>query len=86
MADEQDKDKDTDKAKASSNNTDPSGEASQEPGSGGQEHYDLGIAGNIANKFINTPVTPMLLIAALLVGVMGLIFTPRRKTRRSRYR
>ena len=79
MADEQDKDKDTDKAKASSNNTDPSGEASQEPGSGGQEHYDLGIAGNIANKFINTPVTPMLLIAALLVGVMGLIFTPRQE-------
>ena len=79
MADEQDKDKDTDKAKASSDNTDPSGEASQEPGSNGQEHYDLGIAGNIAKKFINTPVTPMLLIAALLVGVMGLIFTPRQE-------
>ena len=79
MADEQDKDKDTDKAKASSDNTDPSGEASQESGSRGQEHYDLGIAGNIAKKFINTPVTPMLLIAALLVGVMGLIFTPRQE-------
>mgnify|MGYP001822775285 FL=1 len=79
MADEQDKDKDTGEAQASSDNTDNSSEASREPGSSGQEHYDLGIAGNIANKFINTPVTPMLLIAALLVGVMGLIFTPRQE-------
>lgn len=43
---------------------------------GGQE---LGIAGNIARTFINSPVTPMLLIATLLIGLMGLIFTPRQE-------
>jgi len=77
MADELDKDKD--KAKASSDQADNSTEASQAPDSNGQPHHDLGIAGTVANKFINTPVTPMLLIAALLVGVMGLIFTPRQE-------
>ena len=77
MADEQDKDKG--KAQASSDQVDTSSEAPQAPGSNDQPHHDLGIAGTIANKFINTPVTPMLLIAALLVGVMGLIFTPRQE-------
>ena len=43
---------------------------------GGKE---LGIAGNIAKTFINSPVTPMLLIATLLIGLMGLIFTPRQE-------
>ena len=79
MADELDKDKDKDKARASSEGADTGSEAPQEPDSNGQVHHDLGIAGTIANKFINTPVTPMLLIAALLVGVMGLIFTPRQE-------
>ncbi|MCK5395876.1 MAG: efflux RND transporter permease subunit, partial [Gammaproteobacteria bacterium] len=43
---------------------------------GGQ---DLGLAGNIAKAFINSPVTPMLLVATLLIGIMGLIFTPRQE-------
>ena len=41
--------------------------------------HELGIAGTIAKTFINTPVTPMLLIATLLVGLMGLYFTPRQE-------
>ena len=41
--------------------------------------HDLGLAGNIAKTFINTPVTPMLLIATLLIGLMGLYFTPRQE-------
>jgi multidrug efflux pump subunit AcrB len=41
--------------------------------------HDLGLAGRIAKTFINSPVTPMLLIATLLIGVMGLIFTPRQE-------
>ena len=41
--------------------------------------HDLGLAGTIAKTFINSPVTPMLLIATLLIGVMGLIFTPRQE-------
>jgi multidrug efflux pump subunit AcrB len=39
----------------------------------------LGIAGRTARLFITSPVTPMLLIAALLVGLMGLFFTPRQE-------
>ena len=43
---------------------------------GGKE---LGLAGTIAKTFINSPVTPMLLIATLLIGLSGLIFTPRQE-------
>jgi multidrug efflux pump subunit AcrB len=39
----------------------------------------LGIAGRTARLFITSPVTPMLLIAAFLVGLMGLFFTPRQE-------
>ena len=41
--------------------------------------HSLGIAGRTARLFISSPVTPMLLIAALLVGLMGLFFTPRQE-------
>ena len=40
---------------------------------------DLGLAGSVAKAFINSPVTPMLLVATLLIGIMGLIFTPRQE-------
>jgi len=43
------------------------------------EAYSLGIAGRIARLFITSPVTPMILIVALLVGLMGLFFTPRQE-------
>ena len=43
------------------------------------EHRSLGIAGRTARTFITSPVTPMLLIAALMVGLMGLFFTPRQE-------
>lgn len=41
--------------------------------------HELGLAGTIAKTFINSPVTPMLLIATLLIGISGLIFTPRQE-------
>ncbi|HIB84730.1 MAG TPA: efflux RND transporter permease subunit, partial [Chromatiaceae bacterium] len=43
------------------------------------EAHSLGIAGRTARTFINTPVTPMLLVTALFVGLLGLIFTPRQE-------
>ena len=43
------------------------------------DEQNLGLAGKIANTFINTPVTPMLLVACLLIGLMGLYFTPRQE-------
>ena len=39
----------------------------------------LGISGRIARAFINTPVTPMLLVGALCIGLLGLLFTPRQE-------
>ncbi len=60
----------------------------QEKGSGGGERRSgssvlidnpPGLSGRIAALFINTPVTPMLFIAAMCIGVMGLLFTPRQE-------
>jgi multidrug efflux pump subunit AcrB len=43
------------------------------------EAHSLGIAGRTARLFITSPVTPMILIVALLVGLLGLFFTPRQE-------
>lgn len=40
---------------------------------------ELGIAGRIARQFINSPVTPLLMMAFLAVGLLGLMFTPRQE-------
>jgi len=53
--------------------------AGETPPSASISGHNLGMAGTIAKTFINSPVTPMLLIATLLIGVMGLIFTPRQE-------
>jgi multidrug efflux pump subunit AcrB len=44
-----------------------------------KENNELGLAGTIARTFIHSPVTPMILIATLLIGVVGLFFTPRQE-------
>jgi len=41
--------------------------------------HSLGIAGRTARLFITSPVTPMILIVSLLVGLIGLMFTPRQE-------
>jgi len=46
---------------------------------GGEQKTTLGLSGRIARAFINTPVTPMLLIGALCIGLLGLFFTPRQE-------
>ena len=46
-----------------------------EPGEG----KPLGLAGNIAATFINSPVTPLLMMAFLGIGLLGLFFTPRQE-------
>ncbi|MCC2111191.1 MAG: efflux RND transporter permease subunit, partial [Hyphomicrobiales bacterium] len=59
-------------------------EARQE-GSGQQgddarlETESLGLAGSIAKTFIHSPIAPLLLVACLAAGVLGLIFTPRQE-------
>jgi multidrug efflux pump subunit AcrB len=39
----------------------------------------LGMAGNIARVFINSPLSPLLLIATLAIGLLGLFVTPRQE-------
>ncbi|WP_308388675.1 efflux RND transporter permease subunit [Acidithiobacillus sp. AMEEHan] len=41
------------------------------------EEKSLGLAGNIARIFVNSPLAPLLLIVLLAAGVLGLISTPR---------
>ncbi|MDH5446569.1 MAG: efflux RND transporter permease subunit [Gammaproteobacteria bacterium] len=42
-------------------------------------HAELGIAGRITKQFINSPVTPLLMMAFLAIGLLGLMFTPRQE-------
>ena len=41
--------------------------------------HSLGIAGRTARLFITSPVTPMILMVSLFVGLIGLMFTPRQE-------
>jgi len=41
--------------------------------------HGLGLAGNLAKSFINSPLSPLLLVASLALGLMGLVLTPRQE-------
>jgi len=43
------------------------------------EEKNLGIAGNVARFFINSPLSPLLYIAMLGLGILGLMVTPRQE-------
>lgn len=43
------------------------------------ENHDLGIAGKMARAFIDSPLSPILLIASLAIGLLGLAITPRQE-------
>jgi len=40
---------------------------------------DLGIAGKMSRAFINSPLSPILLLASLAIGLLGLVMTPRQE-------
>ncbi|HEY9163640.1 MAG TPA: efflux RND transporter permease subunit, partial [Magnetovibrio sp.] len=42
-------------------------------------HERLGVAGTMAKEFIHSPLSLLLLLASLAIGVMGLLFTPRQE-------
>ena len=44
-----------------------------------EETPSLGLAGNLARTFIDSPLSPLLFLAALFIGVLGLLFTPRQE-------
>ncbi len=39
----------------------------------------LGLAGNLAKAFIHSPLSPLLLLACIAIGILGLMFTPRQE-------
>ena len=43
----------------------------------------LGMAGRLARSFQSNPLTPLLALVALLLGLFAVWVTPRRKSRRS---
>ena len=49
------------------------------PAQSGSMDNELGIAGRIARTFIDSPLSPLLYMAALLAGLLGLLMTPRQE-------
>jgi multidrug efflux pump subunit AcrB len=43
------------------------------------ERPPLGLAGNLARLFIDSPITPLLMAATLVIGLIGLFVTPRQE-------
>ncbi|MBS0002681.1 MAG: efflux RND transporter permease subunit [Thioalkalivibrio sp.] len=46
---------------------------------GGGAEKDLGLAGRMARSFIHSPLSPLLLLATLAIGILGVIITPRQE-------
>jgi len=44
-----------------------------------EDRAPLGIAGNLARFFIDSPLTPLLMMATLALGLLGLFITPRQE-------
>ena len=44
-----------------------------------EQMHPLGIAGGMAKEFIHSPLSILLLLASLAIGIMGLLFTPRQE-------
>lgn len=57
---------------------DPGHDQSSPHDQGGQGHQG-GLAGALARAFINSPLSPLLLIASLGLGIFGLVATPRQE-------
>ena len=50
-----------------------------DPSEPGTPHDNLGMAGTMARFFINSPLSPLLFLAMLMLGIMGLMMTPRQE-------
>ncbi len=55
-------------------------EQKNENAAGGEPtERDLGLAGKMAQSFIHSPLSPLLLLATLAIGILGVIITPRQE-------
>ncbi|HHB11780.1 MAG TPA: efflux RND transporter permease subunit, partial [Chromatiales bacterium] len=57
----------------------PADSNTEPEGGQGQGPTHLGVAGNLARSFIHSPLTPLLLVAMLSIGILGLLITPRQE-------
>ncbi|WP_018137708.1 MULTISPECIES: efflux RND transporter permease subunit [unclassified Thioalkalivibrio] len=55
----------------------PSGSSPEDGGD--NHHHQPGIAGRMAAAFIHSPLSPLLLLASIAIGILGLIVTPRQE-------
>jgi multidrug efflux pump subunit AcrB len=69
----------TDQIEEKSTTTEPSPEVLEHLERQEIESKSLGIAGRLAATFIDSPVSPLLMMAALAIGLLGLMFTPRQE-------
>jgi len=53
--------------------------ATQHHGPTANQEVHLGLAGQMAQAFIHSPLSPLFFIAMLIMGIMGLIITPRQE-------
>lgn len=60
---------------SSNNSTDPENQDS----SNFIDDKNIGFSGNLARTFIHSPLSPLLFIAMMAVGIWGLIATPRQE-------
>ena len=51
----------------------------REPQSGNGHRENPGIAGRMAASFIHSPLSPLLLLASIAIGILGLMVTPRQE-------
>ncbi len=51
----------------------------QQEGAANGNGKDLGLAGKMAQSFIHSPLSPLLLLATLGIGILGLLITPRQE-------
>jgi hypothetical protein len=47
------------------------------------QHPSLRLAGKIAHAFIDSKLTPLVIVAALLLGAFAILETPAKRNRRS---
>jgi len=45
----------------------------------------LGLAGKLAQAFINSKLTPLIVAPSILLGIGAVVLLPRKKSRRSSY-
>ncbi len=53
--------------------------AKDQSSTGGRAPVDLGLAGKTAQAFIHSPLSPLLFLAMLAMGILGLMATPRQE-------